>query len=175
MGSGTQVTGYPTHQELGLREVCHAGYNDGVASLVSGYELCFRLTCHRIAIMNPLIFLTKWFWVVWIAVTFINAAAIQSRARPRIIANPELRDGYRTITRGLLTWGNLPWCIMGIGILFGGVPSVFDFFRPRDGNPFVLAFFASVLFVWLLGTHWSHCSLCSPSVPQSPSGFHSEN
>src|ERR1700722_2435070 len=125
--------------------------------------------------MNPLIFLTKWFWVVWIAVTFINAAAIQSRARPRIIANPELRDGYRTITRGLLTWGNLPWCIMGIGILFGGVPSVFDFFRPRDGNPFVLAFFASVLFVWLLGTHWSHCSLCSPSVPQSPSGFHSEN
>jgi hypothetical protein len=53
--------------------------------------------------MNPFIFLTKWFWVVFIAGTFINAVVIRARARPRIIANPELRDGYRTITSGLLT------------------------------------------------------------------------
>ena len=37
---------------------------------------------------------------------------------------------------------------------FGGVPSVFHFFRPRDGNPFVLAFFASVFVEWVLGTYW---------------------
>jgi hypothetical protein len=43
---------------------------------------------------------------------------------------------------------------MGAGILFGGVPSMFHFFRPRDGNPFVLAFFASVFLIWILGTFW---------------------
>lgn len=43
---------------------------------------------------------------------------------------------------------------MGLGCLIGGVPSVDHFFRPRDGNPFVLAFFASVFLVWGLGTHW---------------------
>jgi len=43
---------------------------------------------------------------------------------------------------------------MGIGCLSGGAPSIFHFFRPRDGNPFVLAFFASIFLIWVLGTYW---------------------
>jgi hypothetical protein len=100
------------------------------------------------------ILLTKWFWAVCIAVTFGNAAIFRARARQHIAANPELKEGYRTLITGFVTWGNLPWLVMGVGCVFGGVPSVFSFFRPRDGNPFVLSFLASGVLVWVLGTYW---------------------
>jgi hypothetical protein len=43
---------------------------------------------------------------------------------------------------------------MGIGVLFGGVPGVFGFFNPRDGNIFVLAFHATVVILWILSIWW---------------------
>lgn len=104
--------------------------------------------------MDIFTIITKWFWVAFIAVTFANGAAIWWRAQREIRKHPELEEGYRTIIKGFLFWGNIPWIVMGIGHLVGGVPTIFQFFRPRDGNPFVLAFFASVLLIWLLGTHW---------------------
>jgi hypothetical protein len=78
----------------------------------------------------------------------------RAKARQHIAENPELLDGYQAIIKGFVSWGNLPWVVMGVGCVFGGVHSVFDFFRPRDGNSFVLAFFASVFLIWVLGTYW---------------------
>ena len=43
---------------------------------------------------------------------------------------------------------------MGFAIEFGGVRSMFSFFRPRDGNPFVLAWFTLVIAEWILGFWW---------------------
>ena len=43
---------------------------------------------------------------------------------------------------------------MGIGIELGDVPSMFSYFRPRDGNPFVLAWFCVVIMLWILGFYW---------------------
>ena len=65
-----------------------------------------------------------------------------------------MEEGYQKIIKGFVTWGNIPWIVMGIGCVMGGVPSVFHFFRPRDGNPYVLAFFASVFLIWIMGTYW---------------------
>jgi len=104
--------------------------------------------------MEVLSLLTRWFWAVCIIVTLLNAAIFRSRANRHIQAHPELEEGYRTLLKGFVIWGNLPWVIMGVGCVFGGVPSVFHFFRPRDGNPFVLAFLASVFLEWILGTYW---------------------
>ncbi len=106
--------------------------------------------------MDFLTIITKWFWAVGIAVTFLNAGIFRFRAREHISASPELAEGYATLIRGFVIWGNIPWAVMGIGCVLGGVTSVFDFFRPRDGNPFVLAFFASVFLIWILGTFWLH-------------------
>jgi hypothetical protein len=104
--------------------------------------------------MRLFIFLAKWFWIICIAVTFLNAGIFWLRARQHIQTRPELEDGYRTLIIGFVTWGNFPWIVMGIGCVLGGVPSVFHFFRPRDGNSFVLAFFGSVFLIWILGTYW---------------------
>jgi hypothetical protein len=98
--------------------------------------------------------MTKWFWAVCIAATLLNAGIFRFRARRHIRGNPALADGYATLIRGFVLWGNIPWVVMGVGCLLGGVPSIDHFLRPREGNPFVLAFFASVFLVWVLGTYW---------------------
>ena len=38
--------------------------------------------------------------------------------------------------------------------MVGGVPGIFDYFKPADGNPYVMTFYGSVFFVWILGTWW---------------------
>ncbi len=104
--------------------------------------------------MDPINIIGKWSWLALIAVSFINAAYIKATTRTLVREKPELADSYRTIIRGHLIWGNIPWVIMGAGILIGKVPTIFHYFRPRDGNPFVIAFFVSIFVLWVLGTYW---------------------
>ena len=98
--------------------------------------------------------MTRYFWVVAIIVTGIQVAVFKARSIRHIQANPELSKGYATIIRGYLIWMNIPWIVMGIGCTVGGVPGVWHYFRPRDGNPYVLAWFASVFLLWIAGTYW---------------------
>jgi hypothetical protein len=84
----------------------------------------------------------------------VNALILKFRSRAHIQQRPELAAGYQRLFNGVLLWGNLPWIVMGIGILFGGVHSVFSYFRPRDGNPYVLAWFGVVVALWLLSFYW---------------------
>jgi hypothetical protein len=98
--------------------------------------------------------MTKWFWAVCIAVTFLNAGIFRFRAQRHIREHPELADGYRSLIRGFISWGNIPWIVMGLGCTIGGVRGVWHYLRPRDGNPWVIAWFASVFALWLLGTYW---------------------
>ena len=93
-------------------------------------------------------------WVLFIIVTVFNAVIFRSRSRTYIARDPSLRAGYKKLFVGMLVWGNVPWVIMGLGCLFGRVPSVLHYFRPRDGHPFVLAFFISIFVIWFLGTYW---------------------
>jgi hypothetical protein len=93
-------------------------------------------------------------WLIFIAVTVVNALILKFRSRAHVQQQPELAAGYQQLFNGVLLWGNLPWVVMGIGILFGGVPSTFSYLRPRDGNPFVLAWFGVVVAFWLLGFYW---------------------
>lgn len=100
----------------------------------------------------PLVF--KHFWVAFILSTVVNAAVWWVRGRPYREADPSLVEGYRSLVRGFLLWGNVPWIVMGLGILVGSVPSVIHYFNPRSLSPFVLAWFGSIFLVWVLGTHW---------------------
>ncbi len=93
-------------------------------------------------------------WILFIAVTMINALILKFRSRAHIQRRPELRAGYRRLFNGVLLWGNLPWVVMGIGIVFGGVHSTFSYFRPRDGHSFVLAWLGVVVALWILGFYW---------------------
>lgn len=37
-----------------------------------------------------------------------------------------------------------PWLVMGVGIVFGGVPGLWNYLRPQDLNPYVWAWYLSV-------------------------------
>lgn len=104
--------------------------------------------------MNLFVLISEYFWVFAIIVTFINWAMFRKRAQKHIDENPELKEGYEALFRGYIVWMNIPWVVMGIGCTVGGVSSVWHYFRPRDGNPYVLAWFASVLLLWVSGTFW---------------------
>jgi hypothetical protein len=55
---------------------------------------------------------------------------------------------------GAAFWLNVTWIIMGIGFIIGGVPSIWNYLRPRDGNPFVLVWWTSVLALYIIGSYW---------------------
>ncbi|MEP6670314.1 MAG: hypothetical protein ABJF10_14230 [Chthoniobacter sp.] len=93
-------------------------------------------------------------WLIAIAFNVFNAFALRARARTYILQKPELAGGYQRLFKGFLFWWSLPWIVMGIGIEWGGVPSIFSYFRPRDGNPFVVGWFAVIAVEWILGFYW---------------------
>jgi hypothetical protein len=93
-------------------------------------------------------------WVLFILITVFNSFYLKARSQKIIAEKPDLQEGYDQLFKVYLTYLNIPWVVMGIGVLFGGVPGVFGFFNPRDGNIFVLAFHATVVILWILSIWW---------------------
>jgi hypothetical protein len=98
--------------------------------------------------------LFRHFWIAFVIVTTVNGRAWWDRVQNRIRSNRELEPGYRRLYRGYLLSMNLPWLVMGLGILSGQVPSIFDFLRPSAGNSFVLAWWGLMAALLCVGTYW---------------------
>ncbi|SRR5712692_8832245 len=96
----------------------------------------------------------KTFWVIAIGVTCVNAYLLRSRARKEIERNPELAEDYAQLLKGYLVFLNIPWLVMGLGILLGGTRGVFDYFDPRSGNFYVIAFHITIIVLWALTIFW---------------------
>jgi hypothetical protein len=92
-------------------------------------------------------------WVLFILFTCVNGAVWWQRAQAHIHKNAELRPGYIKLIRGWLLFGNLPWIVMGLGILFGDVPSVMHYFNPRNGA-MVVVWYATVVALWIASVYW---------------------
>jgi hypothetical protein len=94
------------------------------------------------------------FWLIAIAVTCANAYILYSRSKAEVARNPELKTGYDSLLKGFLISMNIPWLVMGVGMLIGGVQSVFDYSNPRAGNPYVIAFHSAIFILWALCVFW---------------------
>ena len=104
--------------------------------------------------MGNLTLLFRHFWFVFIAVTVANGYAWWSNVQNRIRADPDLEPGYRRLYWGYMIWCNVPWILMGVGILSGQVAQVHDFLRPSGGNLFVLMWYGAMGALLCLGTYW---------------------
>ena len=104
--------------------------------------------------MDPFLFLAKWFWIPMILVTLFNYRIMSSRTQTMAQGDPVRQAGYAYLLKVYYFSTLLPFIVMGMGIVFGGVPTVFHFFRPQDGNPFVLAYYATLFTLWILGFYW---------------------
>jgi hypothetical protein len=98
--------------------------------------------------------MSKYFWLIAIVITVINAYIVKFRSHKYIKENPELSVGYKKLFWGYVIWLSIPWIVMGIGCEVGIVPSLWHFFRPRDGNSYVLAWCVSVFIMWFLIIYW---------------------
>jgi hypothetical protein len=65
-----------------------------------------------------------------------------------------MSDAFASFARGILLWGNIPWVVMGFGVVVGGVPTVFHFLDISSGDPYVVAFVASAVLLWTATTVW---------------------
>jgi len=98
-------------------------------------------------------FMFRHAWIFFIMVTCINGGIWWRRAQSKIAEDPTLEKGYRFLIRSWLIYGNLPWIVMGVGVLCGAVPSTLHYLNPRNG-PFVILFYATVVLLWILTFHW---------------------
>ena len=99
-------------------------------------------------------FIAKHFWLLMILTAFANGGIYWWRARAKMAASPELADELRDFIRGFVILFSIPWVVMGFGVVFGGVPTGFHFFNPKDLNPFVLAFHAAIFLHVALIARW---------------------
>ncbi len=96
----------------------------------------------------------RYVWLFMLLGVGLSTIYLWFRARNRIGKNPDLREGYNQLFKGFFISMSLPWLVMGMGIVLGGVPSFEEFSQPREGNLFVLAFWLIVLLLLVLGLWW---------------------
>lgn len=96
----------------------------------------------------------NYFWLVLIAANCINTLLFSITARPRLREKPELYNGYRRIIFGTVVFFNIPFVIMGIGLLTGNVSGMDHYSRLEFNNLFVTIFHVSIIVLILLGFYW---------------------
>ncbi|WP_133166843.1 hypothetical protein [Solimicrobium silvestre] len=103
--------------------------------------------------MNLFNLFGHYFWVISIVVSlqvFWQSGAVRERCKSDV----EFAIDDSKVRWKLFLWMCAPWFAMGIGQRFGGVPTVWHFLKPGDGNPWVALFFLSVFGCWLLAAYW---------------------
>ena len=94
--------------------------------------------------MRPFDLIGHWFWALCILFCLFNYRRASGEARVRFAGDPMRAAAAERLLRLFATFNTLPWLVMGAGMLLGGVPGVWTYFRPQDGNPFVLAWLAAI-------------------------------
>lgn len=95
--------------------------------------------------------LPQYFWLIALGFAAFNYRRADQVALTAI--EPEKVVEARAYLRNFAVAAALPWVVMGVGQLTGFAPTVWHYFRPQDGNVFVLAWLAvifalSCLFAW---------------------------
>ena len=126
------------------------------------------------------IFNSPHLWLALLAMTLLSALSLRARAARLGQHHPELAPGLRALVLGQFVVLAIPWIVMGVGLELGKVPAIWHYLRLRDGNPYVLAFWASIVALWIAGIVWifflrggeflaRHAAVFR-SAPTSPSG-----
>lgn len=113
----------------------------------------------------------KHFWIMFIIVTIANGLIWKSRSKKYVSENPALKDGYDSLIKGWFIYGNIPWIIMGVGMVTGTTQDMFEFFNPRQRNPIVIIFFLSIITLWIRGSYWIYFNGGAEKLVNHPGMF----
>jgi hypothetical protein len=129
-----------------------SGYTIGLNNAFNANAYRRQLALHESTNNMPNFFrlFSEYFWAVACAFSAFN----YWNAKRGILnsVSPERVAEAQAYLRNFAIAGVLPWTIMGMGQLSGTTPTVWYYFRPQDGNVFVVAWLA---FVFLLSASFA--------------------
>jgi hypothetical protein len=96
----------------------------------------------------------RYFWLVCLGIAIYNYMAGVRSLESKAPSDPTASVDARRLRRWFAIGAVLPWLVMGWGILMGGVPTIWYYFRPQDRNPFVLAWFATMYIEACYFAYW---------------------
>lgn len=103
---------------------------------------------------NSISFVSNWMWAIAIAFVLINVAVWWGTAVPSWRRDPSRKRGDQKLLLGFAVVLSLPFLIMGAGAMSKDRLTVWHFFRPQDGNPYVLSFFVYLFSFALIFAIW---------------------
>jgi hypothetical protein len=124
--------------------------------------------------MTPETLFLRYVWLFMLLGVALSTGYLWFRARNRIAKNPDLKEGYNRLFKGFFISMSIPWLVMGIGIILGGVSSFVDFSQPKGGNPFVLGFWLTVFLLLMLGVWWVYFREGAEFLAKHPGGLGAE-
>lgn len=98
--------------------------------------------------------LISYFWLIAIIINGVNAVIAWIRSQQYVQKKPALRSGYVKLILSIFLCLNIPWIVMGLGLTSGSVSNFANYFYPRYGNPFILAYWASILGLIFVYNTW---------------------
>ena len=104
--------------------------------------------------MKPFDLIGHWFWLACLLIGLFNYRRASAQASVKFAADPARAAAAERLLRVFTAFNALPWLVMGAGVLFGGVPDIWNYFRPQDGNPFVLAWLATIFLMSVAFAVW---------------------
>ncbi len=99
-------------------------------------------------------YIDQYFWVLCLALAGYQYLG----ARRRVLSTLQRIPGKSRAALAYLRWyiwgTAFPWVVMGCRQLSGSTPTIWYYFRPQDGNPYVLAWVAVLLLTARLFACW---------------------
>jgi hypothetical protein len=104
--------------------------------------------------MNPFNLIGQYFWLIALVIGGFNYLATTRKIESSSTDDPRTTPEARSLRLWFAIVSEVPWVVMGWGELAGGVPNVWSYFRPQDGNPYVLAWYGVVFCITLGFVYW---------------------
>ena len=97
--------------------------------------------------------ISQYFWLIALGFCAFNYVKAKKDFLKSHAAQPTTAAEGEPYLKRLAVGSALPWVVMGVGQVAGFTPTVWHYFRPQDGNPFVLAWLAvcfagTCLYAW---------------------------
>jgi hypothetical protein len=96
----------------------------------------------------------RYFWLLCLGITAFNYVAGVRAIATKESTDPRASADAIVLRRCFALATALPWIVMGWGILIGGVPNIWYYFRPQDRNPYVLTWFGTVFLLSFCFALW---------------------
>jgi hypothetical protein len=104
--------------------------------------------------VNPFDLTGRYFWLLGLIATGYSYFSGNRAVADLDLSDPRRSEEARALRFQFAAWSALPWVVMGVGEMVGGVPSIWYYFRPQDGDPYVLTWFASLFLESLVFAFW---------------------